>query len=469
MPEPVEKKLQETCDKIEKGLEDIKNNKASKQEVLDLIDERIETDKAAVAQLQERQQEVAATMEEVKELAANMTKQLKRLGRNDYEALKDQDGGWNGIFRSPHDAKIFGLFVLAGAGRAAGKATKALKILDDMGIDVNWLNEDGKSINFDTKDVKAMTGSSMTGGSALVSIETIPNLIAIQERYSKFRANTTVYPMGSSSSMVPKLSSGLTVYCPGEGGTITQSAPTIAVLNLLSKTWLTLTAIGLDLEADSAIAIGELIGGQILQAFGKQEDMCGFLGDGTSTYFGHTGIVGALNAVDSDLTNIYGRIVGSGDTFGELVIGDFEKVVGVLPEIADDGRAKWFVHRYFYATIMVKLALAQSGATAMEVINGAGVREKNWLSYPVEFVQVMPKATAISTICAIFGNLTMGSYLGTRGGVEIAESDQRYFDQGLLAIRGKQRVAINVHGVGTAADADAPEAGPICALATAAS
>jgi HK97 family phage major capsid protein len=112
---------------------------------------------------------------------------------------------------------------------------------------------------------------------------------------------------------------------------------------------------------------------------------------------------------------------------------------------------------------MVKLALA-SGVAAQEVLLGAAVRQKTFFGYPVKFSQVMPNAEANSQICALLANLRQGAYLGTRGGIEIAQSSERYFDQGLIAVLCRDRVAINVHGVG-----DTTNAGPICGLITAAS
>ena len=147
-----------------------------------------------------------------------------------------------------------------------------------------------------------------------------------------------------------------------------------------------------------------------------------------------------------------------------MTLANFNSVIGTLPDMADNGEAQWYVHRYFYFTVMVALALATGGADATEVILGAGQRKKMFLAYPVDFTQVMPKAAANSQICALLANLRMGAYLGTRGGMEFAQSDQRYFDQGLMAVRGRDRIAINVHGVG-----DTTNAGPICGLITAAS
>jgi HK97 family phage major capsid protein len=298
----------------------------------------------------------------------------------------------------------------------------------------------------------------------LVSSEQVASWIQLLETYGVLRRNATVMPMGAAQTTVPKTDTLLTGYVPGEGGTITAGDPKIAVINLVPKTLNFMTAYSLELEDDSMVALGQLLGGLFARSAAYAEDLCGFLGDGTSTYFGFKGIVGALRAVDATIANIKSLVVGTGNAYSELVIGDFEKVPGILPDYADDGDAKWYCHRYFYWTVMVKLALASGAANATEVLLGNGLRQKQFLGYPIEFTQVMPRAEANSQICALLGNLRLGCILGTRGGFEIAQSTERYFESGLVAVRGRDRVAINAHGVGNTTDA-----GPIVGLITAAS
>jgi HK97 family phage major capsid protein len=271
-------------------------------------------------------------------------------------------------------------------------------------------------------------------------------------------------PMGAGSTIQPKIDGLLTVYVPGEGGTITAADPSIASISLVPKALTALTGYSMELDEDSAIPLAEMLGDLFARSFAYYEDLCGFLGDGTATYFGFRGITGALRAVDATIANIKSLVVGSGNAYSELVLTDFEGVVGSLPDFADNGEAAWYAHRYFYWTIMVKLALAAGGVTATEIITSASSRQKSYLGYPVKFTQVMPRAEANSQICAVFGNLRQGCQLGTRGGIEFAQSSDRYFDQGLIAVRGRDRVAINAHGVG-----DTSKAGPICGLITAAS
>ena len=115
-------------------------------------------------------------------------------------------------------------------------------------------------------------------------------------------------------------------------------------------------------------------------------------------------------------------------------------------------------------TVMVRLALALGGVNAAEVQSGRMVRDRQFLSYPVDVTQTMPKVEANSQICAILGNLKLGAYLGDRRKLTIDRSTDAYFTTDQIGFRGTERVAPTIHGVG-----DTTDAGPICALITAAS
>ena len=464
-PNDSESSMRETVALIEKGVDDIKKNKATKAEVIELIDERVNTDSEAFKKTQAELAEVKSEAEELKAVAEETRKQLRRLRANRYEAIKDPYGNYRGIFRSPEEAKAVGLAIMAST-MAAGvdlpavkaKRNAILKALDDMGADIKWLDEEGRRIE------KAATTSSQASGSALVTTEQAPGLIMLLESYGKFRANAMHVPMGAGQTLQPKLDTLLTVYVPGEGTAPTQTDPTIGMLGLITKTLTALSAYSLELDEDSAIPLAELYGDLFARSFAYYEDLCGFLGDGTSTYFGFKGICGALLAVDATIANIKSLIVGAGNSYSELTLANFESVAGKLPVYADDESARWFVHKYFFFTVMLKLALAAGGATASEIIATGASRKKTFLGYDVEYTQVMPSAEANSQICALLANLRMAAMLGIRGGLEFAQSDQRYFDQGLVAVRGRNRVAINAHGVG-----DTTKAGPVIGLITAAS
>lgn len=454
----LEQQLKQTADLVETAVADLKANKASKSEVLTLIDERVKDDKERIAKTQTDVTTLNSGLAEMREATNTIQKQLRRINQIEHSELSIR-GGYNGRFSSPREAKTFALLVmtgvLAGEPKMKDRFDHVLKSLEDMGIEPYWVGPDGK---------KTMTGTSQTGGGALVTIEQSATIIKLLEEYGKFRANARPMPLAAGSTTVPKVDGLLTVYCPGEGGTVTPGDPTIQTIALVPKTLCALTAYSLELEDDSLVALGELLADLFARSFAYYEDLCGFLGDGTSTYFHFTGVTGALRAVSATIASIKSLVVGAGTTYAALTLANFISVVGTLPQLADDADAKWYVHRYFYYTVMVSLALAAGGATATEVILGAGQRQKMFLAYPVEITQVMPRLAAVSQICALLANLRQGAVLGTRGGIEFAASDQRYFDAGLMAVRGRDRVAINAHGVG-----DTTKAGPICGLITAAS
>jgi HK97 family phage major capsid protein len=459
MPEPtlqqLEKQLKETADTIEKGIKDLHDKKLTKTEAIALIDDRTKEDKEMLAAHKSSIAEINTGLIEAKQAIEESQKQLRNI-KQIREASPFVNGKYCGHFSSPQEAKIFALLCICASTedtKVASKFDWAKKQLDVMGIDPYRITESGN---------KAMIGSSQVAGGTLVMVEQVPSIIDLLETYGKLRANATIWPMGAGQTIIPKLDGLLTMYVPGEGGIITQTTPTIPAIVLLPKTLTGLTAYSIELEEDSLVALGELLGGLFARSCAYYEDLCGFLGDGTSTYFGYKGITAALMAVSATIANIKSLIVGTGNAYSELTLADFEKVPGILPDKADDGDAKWYVHRYFYWTVMIRIALT-STSMASEVILGASARQKQFFGYPVEFPQVMPKAEANSQICALLANLRQGFVLGTRGGIEIAQSEHRYFDQGLIGLRVRDRVALNAHGVG-----DTTNAGPICGLITAA-
>jgi len=435
-------------------VDDVKKNAATKTEVITLIDKKVEEDKEkAKAETQTLYDKAVQEMEEIRRANEAMVRQIKLLQSTRFASIKTPSSMYSGCWGDLETAKNFGLFVLA----EVGKRKEAGEMLDSLGIERKRIVGD---------EVKAMGEDVGTTGGILVPTEFIPNLILLIEKYGVYRRNALEYPMASDSAVAPKLTSGLTVYCPGAGVAPTLSDAAFHAIGLNAKKWMTLTAIDSELTEDSAIAIGEIVGYLIGHAFAKKEDEVGFLGDGTSTYFGHTGITGALRAVDAAIANIKSLVIGAGAgaSYANLALTDFEGVLGIVPDYADDGDLKWYCSRLFYYTVMLRLALAAGGVNATEIIAGRGAKEKTFLSYPVEFTQAMPKTCAVSQICALLANLKMGAYLGDRRRLTIDRSTEAYFSTDQLGIKGTERVAPSVHGVG-----DTTDAGPICALITKAS
>lgn len=315
-----------------------------------------------------------------------------------------------------------------------------------------------KVCGIETKDMG--TGTNADGG-ILVPEELGNWIIQKMGRYGKYRKNAQVVQLGSASQIVPQVTSDLTVYCPGEGGKITTSDMQFAGVHMQPRKFCCLAIINKELEEDSIVGLGEIVGISIARSMAKKEDLIGFLGDGTSTYFAMTGIIHELKSIAADPADIPGLVVGSGNAYAELTLGDFEKVAGVLPEDAEEG-ANWFMSKKFYYNVVHPLAVAAGVANMFDILSDR--KSRYLMGYPVEFVSCMPSTEANSQVCAILGDLKLGAFLGERKGLEIERSDQRYFDTDQVGIRGLQRISIDPYGVG-----DTEEAGPIVGLITAAS
>lgn len=335
------------------------------------------------------------------------------------------DGSYAGFWCSEEEAKGFGEFVrdaLNGRGKALGES-------------------------YD--------------GAPVVPIDFSSRIIDKIGAYGKFRSNATILPMSSDQILVPKLTTDLTIYCPGEGSEITESDIAFGQVALNPKKWAALTRISTELEEDAIVALGEIIGMSVARSLAKKEDLVGFLGDGTSTYFGTRGITGALRAVDSTISNIEGLVVASGNAYSEITLSDFQEVVGILPTDADEN-AKWYMSRKFYYNVVWPLAETAGVANIFEILSDR--KSRYFLGYPVEFVSCMPATEANSQICAILGDLKMGSYLGQRKQLTIDRSEHVFFKYAQVALRAMERIDFNVFGVG-----DTNDAGPIVGLITAAS
>ncbi len=315
-------------------------------------------------------------------------------------------------------------------------------------------------------EIKAQSEGVNTAGGVLVPDEFSNDIIVLREQYGVFRRNARVSQMASDIKRIPRRSGSVTAYWVGEGDTITESQKSWDQVTLVAKKMACLVKYSNELGEDALIDVGNDIADEIAWQFAYQEDLAGFNGDGTSTYGGITGLKGAYEALGGTYANHAGMIVmGAAGGWSSAVMGDLESVVGRLPQYAAARNARWYCSRSFYWNVMLRLALASGGVTEAEVINGGA--NFRFMGYPVEIAQVMPTATATNQICAYFGDLGLASKFGDRRQLTIAISEHLNFAEDQIALRGTERIDINVHDVGnTSATLALRVAGPIIALQT---
>ena len=290
----------------------------------------------------------------------------------------------------------------------------------------------------------SMTVNDNTSGGFLVPEPLENAVIKLRQAYGVFRQNARAYPMSDGTVNVPRVAGEVTTYFVGEGAAITESDMALGSIKLEAKKLAAQTKISSEVSEDAIVSIADLIAESMGQALAIKEDECGFLGNGTSTYGGINGLANVLAA--GSLVTATSR-----QTFSALLIGDFEAVLGKI-KLWPGAMPKWYVSNAGWAASMQRLANAVGGTTGTELQNG--VVQNTFLGYPVVKTQVLNSALTgtTGTRACYFGDLSMGSWFGTRRGLRIRASTDKYFSEDMIAIQGTQRFDINIYDIGTASD-----------------
>lgn len=317
--------------------------------------------------------------------------------------------------------------------------------------------KDIKSIAWCTEhgvEMKAMTENVNTAGGFLVPDEFSTTLIDLREQYGVLRRHAHIEPMARDTKLIPRRTGGVTTYWVGEGATITASDMSLDQVGLTAKKLVALTVFSNELSEDSFISIGDMLAREIAYAFAKAEDAAGFNGDGTSTYGGITGITQKFLGLSATRANIAGLHIADGNLPSEVLLADLVKVPGILPEYVDTDSCAWYMHKSYYWNVGMRLALAAGGVTAYEINNTAYTKSPMLLGYPVIYVQSMTSAVgdaaATDLVTILFGDLSRAVALGDRKQTTLMPSEHYKFDTDQLAIRGTERLDINVHDIGNA-------------------
>lgn len=308
------------------------------------------------------------------------------------------------------------------------------------------------------RQVKTMKESINTTGGFLVPVEFDSELIDLRETFGVFRQNARVVTMTAEKLQRSRRVSGLTAYFAGEATAVTESEKGWDQIELSAKKLLTYTRISSELSEDATIDMADDLMMESGYAFSAKEDDCGFNGDASSPFGGILGLRQRLVDVYTTGGGV-GLVVGAGASYSALTLANFNSVVGSLPEFAERPDTAWYVSKFFWGSVMQRLALAAGGATAEEI---EGKRRRTFLGYPVIVSQKMPKTSASAQVCCLFGSLRLSSDFGDRRRASLSMSEHRHHDTDEIGVKGRQRFDILNHSVG-----DTTDAGPVVGLITA--
>jgi len=264
-------------------------------------------------------------------------------------------------------------------------------------------------------------------------------------------------PMGAGGFGQTRRLGGAIAYWKTAGAAGTPSSPTFGRLDMRPETLMALVDVDIELEQDSMADLGNYLAGEFAYALAYKEDQAAFIGDGSPTYGGITGIL------NSDRVTIV-AMDAADDAFADLSYADLVNMEAAVWEGGLD-RAAWLFHR------TVKALVKQLEDTAGHLIWQAGGMGEppQIMGYPHYASGLMrgTAATAASTTFMAFGDFYSGLYVGRRGQIGIDYSPAPNWTSLQNSWRAYERVAIAVNGF-TAAEITAhPElANPISVLRT---
>lgn len=303
-----------------------------------------------------------------------------------------------------------------------------------------WCKDNGIS-------TRVMSGSTLTGGAALVPTELEQAIIDLRDTYGVARRLAKMRPMGSDSLEIPRRTGGLTAYffSDTDGSGLTASDKSWDMVGLNAKKLGALSRVSNDLVDDAIIDLVDDFAQEMAYAFAVKEDGCYIVGDGTSTYGGMEGLITKFEA-----TSYSSRIaLASGiDTFPEVTATDIASVMAGVAAYGLLG-SKWLMSNTARELIIGRLKVAGGGNTIEDLSGGTGGK---FLGYDVETSETMPAGAGTdysSKVMFMFGRFDLASSFGSRRGITIQVLRERYAELGQLGVIGTERFDLVNHDLGS--------------------
>jgi len=233
----------------------------------------------------------------------------------------------------------------------------------------------------------------------------------------------------------PKRTAGLTSYWTDLAAAITSSGLTFGTVTLTPKKVGTLTAVPNEMLRDPMllVAIGQLLGVEIVYAMADRIDHTVLNGDGSADHGGFTGILQSSNFGTQAATATH-------TTGATLTAADFDLGVGALTVAYALTNARWVLS---LSMLMHGRSLRTTAGDAIFDRGGDGF-PANVDGYPFTVSTRMPAKSAVTAGLkwGIFGDLRLAMYVGMIGGINIDRSEHVNFAEDMTVWRGTMHLAI---------------------------
>ena len=254
----------------------------------------------------------------------------------------------------------------------------------------------------DTYKVKELTTGD--AGENIVDSELSAEIRHLQTQYGVARREFFTTQLSKNSYDANALVTDVSVGWVDEGAVISTVSVDLSQTELKLKKLAAIAAMSRELLQDQEIDLFSFIAGRVAEGFAKAEDEAFFIGDGSSTYGGFTGLLENAN-VDT--------------VVGNITVAKIYEMIDTLPQGAH-ANAKFYAHRSQLSVIRQ----LQDGANQYIYNNPLATSGTPTLAgYPLVLVEAMPSTTSDDDGLMLFGDLRRSSILGYRGGIAVDRSN----------------------------------------------
>jgi HK97 family phage major capsid protein len=283
-----------------------------------------------------------------------------------------------------------------------------------------------------------------SAGGALTGTQFETSILQHLNEFGAFGRTARAVQMTDTTWSQAQSAGYLTVSYPDEGSAPSTTQQTWANVTLRARTGIAIVKMSRQINADAIANLGDHTARELARGFSRQEDLNGYLGDGTGTYGGMRG----LNNIFGATATADARSVTGGDTTLAHTEANLINAMALLGSIYRANSA-WHCTPEVAAATFDRLGAGKGGVTWRETQDMGYTRF--YLGRPVIENNVMNADldTGGDVVDIYFGDMSQTAILGRRQGLEIEVSDQRYWDEHNLAMKGVIRHDLNVYNTGT--------------------
>lgn len=381
----------------------------------------------------------------------------RRLDKSRYNArVKAFTKGMPGapVYDNADDAELAGavlrscLFAGAGKGYSQAKADEEIIKGNDLNL---W--------------TKVQSGLTNAVGGALIPTEFADGIIWLTEQYGFARRLFRNEPMSGETKVLRRQTAKNTAYWVGETAAGTASDATFDNPYLNARKVMCLSLFSNELVERSAVGIADLVSRNFAEAISEKIDLAAWSGDGTNTYGGFTGLANSsgIGLPSGAYQN------AAGNAWSAITAANLITLMGSVQNVKNV--PVWLSSREFFISVMLRLAMAQGGSTAGELIGGTEMNKLYptpqdgiiglFQGFPVYGQQVASTASGSAQKCCAFGDFNSACAMGITRELRIDSSSEYAFNLDEMTFRGTFCAGLNIHG-----DGRGSTVGPIAVLVT---